>query len=136
MPSATAWRARSALVQWVMCKPSAIGSRQASSTIWARWRGGNLLRTSQAGLVQQECLQAALLVTAADTPDRGAVALQARGHRLDGLPRGNGEHDAGVLDLKEGQVAAARDGLQDRSIRSRHGQGTRLSATHGNTSAG
>ena len=33
MPSATAWRAKSALVQWVTCSPSAMGSRQASSTI-------------------------------------------------------------------------------------------------------
>src|SRR6476469_2866257 len=54
MPSATAWRARSWLVQWVMCSPSAIGSRQASSTIWARWRGGNLQRMPQVGFVQQE----------------------------------------------------------------------------------
>ena len=29
------------LLQWVTCKPRAIGSRQASSTTWARWRGGN-----------------------------------------------------------------------------------------------
>src|SRR5438874_11601604 len=100
MPSAFAWRARSLLVQWVMCKPSAIGSRQASSTIWARWRGGNLLRTSRAGFVQQEFLQAALLVTAADAPDSGSITLQAQGHGLDGFPRGDGEHDAGVLNLK------------------------------------
>ena len=136
MPSVTAWRARSALVQCVMCKPSAIGSRQASSTIWARWRGGNLLRTSQAGLVQQEFLQAALLVTAADAPDSGPVTLQARGHRLDGLSGGNGEHDAGVLNLKEGQAAAACHGAQDRGLSGGDGQGTRLSATHGNTPAG
>jgi hypothetical protein len=31
--SATAWRARSWLVQWVICNPLAIGSRQASCTI-------------------------------------------------------------------------------------------------------
>jgi hypothetical protein len=116
-----------------MCSPSAIGSRQARATIWARCRGGNLLRTSQAGLVQQEFLQAALLVTAADTPDRGSVTLQARGHRLDGLSGGHGEHDAGVLNLEEGQVAATRHSSQDRSICDSDGQGTRLSATHGNT---
>src|SRR5262245_3934409 len=135
MPSVTAWRARSALLQWVMCRPWAIGSRQASSTIWARWRGGNLLRTSQAGFVQQEFRQAALLVAAADPPDGGAVTLQARGHRLDRLPRRHGEHNAGVLNLVEGQVAAACHGLQDRSIRGGDGQGARRSATHGNTSA-
>src|SRR5262249_35401579 len=135
MPSATACRARSSLVQCVMCKPSAIGSRQASWTIWAHWRGGNRLRTSQAGFLQQEFLQAALLVTAAHPPDRGAVTLQARRHRLDGLPGGHGEHDARVLNLKEGQVTAACHGLQEGSIRGSDGQGTRLSATHGNTSA-
>ena len=30
-----------------------MGSRQANSTIWARCRGGNLLRSSLAGVVQQ-----------------------------------------------------------------------------------
>ena len=93
-----------------------MGSRQASSTIWARWRGGNLLRASQAGFVRQEFLAAALLVTAADAPDRGAVALQAVGNGLNGVPRRHGEYDAGVLNLEEGQVAAACNGLQDRSI--------------------
>src|SRR5687768_10404165 len=96
MPSLTAWRARSALLQCVMCSPRAIGSRQANSTIWARCRGGNLLRASQAGLVQQQFGQAALPVAAADAPDRGSVTLQPRGHRLDGLSRGNSEHDAGM----------------------------------------
>ena len=47
MPSVTACRARSSLVQWVMCNPSAIGSRQASSTICARWRGGNRGRSTR-----------------------------------------------------------------------------------------
>jgi hypothetical protein len=40
-----------------------------------------------------------------------------------------------MLHLKEGQMAAARHGAQDGGIRGGNGQGTRLSATHGNTSA-
>jgi hypothetical protein len=53
-------------------------------------------------LVQQERLQAALLVATTDPPDRGSVALQAVGHRLDRLTAGNGQDDAGMFDLKEG----------------------------------
>ena len=111
MPRAFAWRARSTLLQWVMCSPSAIGSRQASSTIWARWRGGNLLRASQAGVVPQKFGQAALLVAAADAPDRGSGTFQARGHRLDGFARSHREDDASVLNLVERQVAAAGHGF-------------------------
>ena len=121
MPSAFAWRARSALVQWVMCRPSAIGSRQANSTIWARWRGGNLLETPEAGLVRQEAVQSVLLVTAADTPDRGPVAFQPGGHCLDRLASGDGEDDAGVLDLEPGQAAAVGHGLQDGEVGFRDG---------------
>jgi hypothetical protein len=77
MPSATAWRARSWLAQWVMCSPLAIGSRQASPTIWARCRGGNLLGPPWAGVVQQESGKAALLVASADPPDGGGIAFQA-----------------------------------------------------------
>ena len=116
MPSATAWRARSALVQWVMCSPSAIGSRQASSTIWARCRGGNLLGTPDAGVVQQEVFQPSLLVTATDPPDGGPVALQARGDRLDRLAGGDSQHDPGMLDLEPGQAATAGHRLQDGGI--------------------
>src|SRR5262249_59216301 len=92
MPSATAWLARSALDQWVMCNPSAMGSRQASWTIWARWRGGNLLGTSLAGFVHQELLQAALLVAATDAPDGGPIALQSRCDIADALS-GSAGHD-------------------------------------------
>ena len=107
MPSATAWRAKSALVQWVMCSPSAIGSRQASSTIWARWRGENLLGTPDPGTVQQEFVQAAVLVAAADPPDGGPVTRQPRGDRLDRFAGGDGQHDPGMLHLEPGQAAAA-----------------------------
>src|SRR5829696_3565261 len=97
-----------------MCRSRATGSRQASSTIWARWRGGNLLRAAQARLVQQEGLQPALLVAAADTPDGGPVTLQPGGDRLDGFTRGDGQHDAGTLDLEERQVAAVCHASQNR----------------------
>ncbi len=107
IPSATAWRARSALVQCVRCSPSATGSRQASSTIWARWRGGNLLRAPQAGVVQQEFGQPAPLVAPADAPDGGPIALQPGGDRADTLPAGDGQDDAGMLHLEPTQAATA-----------------------------
>src|SRR6185312_5542142 len=100
MPSPTAWRAKSSLVQWVMWSPRAIGSRQASSTIWARWRGGNLLGPADTGVVLQEILQAALLVTAANTPDGGPVTLHPRGDRLDRFASSDGENDPGMLHLE------------------------------------
>jgi hypothetical protein len=53
---------------------------------------------------------------------------------VDGFPRGDSQHDAGTLDLKEGQVAAVCHGLQNGSIRSSDGEGMGLSATHGEIS--
>src|SRR5215831_5562405 len=94
MPSATAWRARSWGVQWVRCSPSATGSRQASSTIRARCRGGNLLRPPQAGVVQQEFAQPAPLVAPADAPDGGPIALQSGRDLVDPLPARDGQDDA------------------------------------------
>src|SRR5947208_8134541 len=117
-----------------MCNPSAIGSRQARSTIWARWRGGNLLRTPDPGVVQQEFFQAALLVTTADPPDGGPITLHPRGDALNRFAGGNGQHDAGMLDLKPGQAAAAGDRLEDGGIRVSNGERTRLTSTHGATS--
>src|SRR5437016_2467507 len=97
IPSTTAWRARSWGVQWVMCNPSAMGSRQASSTTRALCRWGNLLRAPQARLVQQESFQSALLVTTADAPDRGPVTFQPAGDILDGLACRDGQDDTGML---------------------------------------
>src|SRR5579871_3101955 len=111
MPAATAWRARSLLVQWVMCKPSATGSRQASLMIWARWRGGNLLRAAHAGFVPPERLGAALLVAPADPPDDGPVTRQAVGYCLDRLTAGNGQDDARLFGRKGGPVSVACHGL-------------------------
>ena len=131
MPSATAWRARSPLVQWVICSPSATGSRQASSTIRARCRGGNLLGTPEAGVVQQEFFQSAPLVTAADAPDGGRVALHPGGDGRDRLAGGNGQDDAGMLDLEPSQAAAPGHRLEDGQVGGSQGQRPRLTATHG-----
>jgi hypothetical protein len=49
MPVVTACRASSPLVQWVRCKPCAIGSKQASWTSWARCRGGKALGDGRCG---------------------------------------------------------------------------------------
>src|SRR5215468_10723000 len=136
MPPATAWRASSALDQWVMCSPSAIGSRQANSTIRARCRGGNLQRVPGLGLVQQEALPAALLVAAADAPDGGGVAPQPGGDGVDRLAAGDRQGDAGVLHLVEGQMAGACNRLEDRDVRGGDTQGARLPAAHGRTSCG
>jgi hypothetical protein len=135
MPSALAWRARSLLVQWVMCSPSVMGSRQASSTIWARCRGGNLLGATQARLVQQEGLQPALLVAAADAPDGGRVTLQASGDRPDGLPGGHSQDDTGMLDLEPGQSPGSGNALQDGEVRGSDTQGARFPTTHRSTSS-
>src|SRR5207244_2396016 len=110
-----AWRARSALPQWVRCSPRASGSRQASATTCARCRGGNLLGPAGPGEVRQEGLQPAALVAAADPPDRGRVTPQAAGHRAGRLTAGDRQDDAGVLDLAPGQAATASDPLQDRA---------------------
>src|SRR6266487_1469958 len=114
-----------------MCSPLAIGSRQASWTIWARCRGGNLLGTSQAGVVQQELLQATLLIAAADSPDGGPVTLQPGGHRLDRLAASDSQDDAGMLDLEPAEATLAGHGLQDRQISRGNGQGARFASTHG-----
>ena len=113
-----------------------MGSRQASSTIWARWRGGNLLRTSQTGLVQQECLQAALLVAATDTPDGAWVTRQACGYGTDGLPGGDGQDDAGMLDLEPSQVPGSGNSLEDRNICGSEYQRARFPTAHRSTSSG
>src|SRR5262249_18343165 len=116
IPSATAWRARSRGVQWVVCKPSAIGSRQARATMCGRCRGGTLRGTPTTGIVLQELPPAALLVAAAEPPDRGPVTLQPGSDLPDGRAGGDGQNDAGVLDLEEGQASAVSDRVQDRQV--------------------
>ena len=92
------------------------------------------MRPSHAGVVQQELLQPALLVAPADAPDGGPVAFQPRCDIVDGLAPGDGQDDAGMLDLEPGQATAVGDGLQDRPVRRRDSQRGSLSATHGGAS--
>src|SRR5262249_7386753 len=116
MPSAMAWRARSWLAQWVMCSPLAIGSRQASWTIWALCRGGNLLGTPRAGFVQQEFGKATLLVASAGPPDGGAVAAELGGYLADGIARSDSQDDACVLDLEPTEAAVVCHYFQDGDV--------------------
>jgi hypothetical protein len=102
--------------------------------IWARCRGGNLLRTAYVGFVQQERLQAALLVAASDTPDGGRITLQAVGDGADGFTGGHSQDDAGMLDLEPGQTPGSGNSLEDRQVRSSDGHRARFPATHGRTS--
>ncbi len=88
----------------------------------------------QAGFVQQEVLPAALLVAATDPPDGGRIAFHAGGHRVDRFASGDGQHDAGMLDLEPGEVPGSGNRLEDRKIRSSDDQGARFPATHGDTS--
>src|SRR5689334_17055862 len=97
-----------------MCSPSAMGSRQANLMIWARCRGGNLLGAAHAGFVQQEGLQAAPLVAAADSPDSGRITLQAVGNGPNGFASGHGQDDTGMLNLEPDQTPGTGHGLQDR----------------------
>ena len=76
-----------------------------------------------------------MLVATTDPPDSGRVAFQAAGDVLDRFAGGDSQDDPGLLDLEPGQPPAAGDGLKDREICRGEGQGTRLSATHGATSA-
>jgi hypothetical protein len=107
-----------------------MGSRQASATIWARCRGGNLLGTPLARIVYQEPLQAALLVAAANAPDGGPIALQPGCDIADALASSNCQDDPGMLHLEPSQVATAGNGLKDGGIRWLDGQRARLSTTH------
>jgi hypothetical protein len=53
---------------------------------------------------------------------------------VDRLGGGDGEDDAGMLDLEPGQVPSARHGLEDGEIGGSDGQKARLAARHGLTS--
>ena len=46
---------------------------------------------------------------------------------MDQFAGGDGQDDAGMLDLEPGQVPAPSDGLEDRKMIGSDGQGTRLS---------
>jgi hypothetical protein len=117
-----------------MCNPSAIGSRQASSTIWARCRGGNLLRPPQSGVVQQKLLEPALLVATTDSPDGGPVTFRLGGDGLDWFAGSDSQDDTSVLDLKPSQTTVASHSLQDGEIGSGDGHRARFASTHEDTS--
>jgi hypothetical protein len=102
--------------------------------IWPRCRGGNLLWPTQAGFVQQERLQAALLVAASYTPDGGRITLQAVGEGPGGFTGGHGQDNAGTLDLEPGQTPGSGNSPEDRQVRSSDGQRARFPATHGRAS--
>ena len=79
--------------------------------IWARCRGGNPLRTARAVGVGQQPSEAVLLVAAAETPDRGGIALPAGGDAVDRFAGSKGQDDTGTLDLEEGERGLAGDAL-------------------------
>ena len=74
---------------------------------------------SLAWVVLQELFQATLLVTSADTPDGGPIALQTVGEIGDPLPGCNSQNDTGMLHLEPRQTATVSGELQDRLIRCR-----------------
>jgi hypothetical protein len=53
---------------------------------------------------------------------------------VDRLAAGNRQHDAGMLDLVEGQVTGTGNRLEDRQVRASDVQGARFAAWHGNPS--
>src|SRR5690349_12974088 len=118
IPSAMAWRARSALDQWVMCRPSATGSRQARATIWARWRGGNPGRPARSLGRVEEPAQSGVLVAPAGAPYRTGVTFQAGGNGRGPLPRGDRQDRPGAADLIPRQGLASGDLLKDGAIMS------------------
>jgi hypothetical protein len=72
-----------------MCNPTAIGSRQASSTIWARWRGGNPGRTARSLGQFQESVEPALAVALAGAADGLDIALHLECDHAGALPVGD-----------------------------------------------
>jgi hypothetical protein len=53
---------------------------------------------------------------------------------VDRFATGDGQHDAGMLDLEPSQVPGSCDRLKDREIRGSDDQGAGFPATHGTTS--
>ena len=107
-----------------------MGSRQASSTIWARWRGGNLRGAPAVREVGEQPGQAALFVAATKTPDSGRVASHLRSDRLHTPALGDGQDDSGVLNLEEGQRSAPGDFLEDRQVPRSERERPRFATTH------
>jgi hypothetical protein len=61
-------------------------------------------------VVQKEFLQAAVFVTATNSPDGGSIAFQSCSDRLDRFATGDGQHDPGVLHLEPSQAAVVSQG--------------------------
>src|SRR4051794_25397058 len=130
IPRSTAWIARSLLVQCVMCSPWAIGSKQASSTIWARCRGGNPGRTARSRGVVQQPVEPALAGASAGAADGLDIALHLEGHDAGALPLGGRQDRPRPADLIPRQRLATRDLLRRDSIMGGDRQGRRSSTTH------
>src|SRR6516165_1273123 len=134
IPSAAACRARSSLDQWVMCRPLATGSRQASSTIWARWRGGKPGRAARSLGLAQEARHPAVTVALAGASHGADVALQmGRGGRGP-LPCGDGQDRSSATDLVPRQGLTPSDLLEDGSVMAADLERGRFPTTHGATS--
>src|SRR5437764_1124004 len=99
--------------------------------IWARWRGGNPLGASRAIRPRQEGRESGLLVTAAEAPHGGGVALPARGDLLHRLTAGDRQDDSGALDLEVGKGDLACDTLQAGKITAGQRNGARFATAHG-----
>ena len=134
IPSRIAWRARSSLDQWVMCRPLATGSRQASSTICARWRGGNPVGVSRPAGWGQESHHPGSLVPPAGPPDGGLVALHLEGDRARPHTSGVGQDDPSTPDLIPGQGLTSGDLLEYHQILRGDRKRSGLSSTHRATS--
>lgn len=78
----------------------------------------------------QQGFQAALLITTADPPDGGPVAVQVVGQGLAALPPGNAQYGPRPLDLKPRQSPGMGDLFEDPVILARDRQWIRFSATH------
>src|SRR5512142_1219852 len=118
-----------------MCSPLATGSRHASWTIWARWRGGNPTGAPGSDRRGQQLGQPAPFVTAAGPPDGGLIALHLEGDGAVVHTAGVGQDDPGTPDLIPGQGLAPGDLLEDRQVGRVNGERLGFSSTHRGTSS-
>jgi hypothetical protein len=95
-----------------MCNPLAIGSKQASLTIWARCRGGKTLRSARALCLVEHAGESLLFVAATQPPDGHLVTLHLDGNRLDALPGPNRQENPGMLNLEPRLRATSGDIFQ------------------------
>ncbi len=101
-----------------MCSPRANGSKQANSTIWARWRGGNRgvsPRSFRASIGEQP-RQAVVSITFARSPDRGLFALHLDGDGLGLLASRDRQDDPRPLYLEPRGGLTVSEVEEDRMI--------------------